>query len=103
MSRPRKRHQTVILVFGAVIVVAMIVGMALRPLLRRLKSQDLEGATVQTGIATVEALYGANPNDVESRTKPWAMVRFEGKLVPAASAQGIDRLNPGQPAQVHYR
>lgn len=99
----RQPHQTVILILGALIIAAMIVGTALRPILRRGKTSDLAGAPIQTANARIEALYGANPNEEDSRTKPWAMVRFEGKLLPAASAEHIERLKVGATARIQYR
>ena len=103
MATPRQPHQTAILIIGVLIVVAMIIGTALRPILRRGKANDLGGTRVQSGTAKIEALYGANPNEEDSRTKPWAMVRFEGKLLPAASAQHIERLKVGETARIMYR
>ena len=91
------------LIIGAFVVAAILFGSALRPILRRVKERDLENAVPRTGIATIEALYGANPNAIDSRTKPWAIVRFEGRLLPARAANHIERLRIGSPARITYR
>ena len=98
----RQRHQVLIIIIGILVIGAMMVGTGLRSFLRRMRARDLEGAPIKTSIAKVEALYGANPNDVETR-KPWAMVRFEGKLYPAAAARNVQQLKPGDPAQIRFR
>lgn len=106
MARRRRshpRHRRIILVIGVFVVAAMVFGSALRPWMRKMRTRDLEGSAGRTGIATIEALYGANPNEEDSRTTPWAMIRFEGRLIPARSVSGIERLHVGGPTRITYR
>ena len=96
-------HRRWVLVIGAVLVAAMLFGTALRPLLRRRKGADLAGAVPQSAIATVTARFGANGNVVGETVKPWAQVRFHGKLYAAQKAINVEQLKEGESAKIIYR
>ena len=103
LDRPTTAHRRWILVIGAVIIAAMLFGTALRPLLRRKKSADLAGAIPRIAIATVTARFGANGNVVGETIKPWAQVRFNGKLYAAQTAKNVEQLKEGESARITYR
>lgn len=106
MKRAKEKlawHRVVILVLGILVMVAMAVGSALRPWLRRVRADDLIGAEERTGIATVTARFGSDPNLVGETVKPWAQVRFQGRLYPAHEAVEIDKLKDGDQARIEYR
>ncbi len=82
---------------------ASLFGSALRPWIRRKHDQDLQGAVPRSGVATVEVRYGAGPHQEGDAPRPWALVRFNGKLYPTKTAAGIQQLREGEPAAISYR
>ena len=96
-------HRRWVLVIGAALIAAIVFGTALRPLLRRRKEADLAGAAPQRAIATVTARFGANGNLVGETVKPWAQVRFNGKLYAAQKAINVEQLKEGESAKITYR
>jgi len=102
-KRETSLHRTVILVLGTLVVIAMAVGSALRPWVRMSRRSDLYGAESQTGIATVTARFGANSNVIGDTIKPWAQVRFHGRLYPVHEAVDIEKLHDGDSARITYR
>ena len=106
MKRAKEKlawHRVVILVLGTLVMIAMAVGSALRPWLRRMRTDDLIGAEERTGIATVTARFGSDPNLVGETVKPWAQVRFQNRLYAAHDAVDIDKLKDGDEARISYR
>jgi len=106
VTRRRKElslHRIVILVIGTLVMIAFAVGGALRPWVRMSRRADLNGAESRTGIATVTARFGANSNVIGDSIKPWAQVRFHGKLFPAREAVDIEKLRDGDEARITYR
>lgn len=101
--RHPKTHQRWILAIGALIIAAMVFGTALRPMLRRRRAQDMAGAVPQTATAIVTARFGANSNMVGESVRPWAQVRFQGRLYAAQTAINVEQLKEGQSAKITYR
>ena len=101
--RGENRHRPWILLIAAVVIALMLFGTALRPMLRRRKSADLEGALPQKATAIVTARFGANSNLVGEAVKPWAQVRFQGQLYAAQTAKNVEQLKEGESATITFR
>jgi hypothetical protein len=101
--RKKSAHQRWILGVGAIVIAAMVFGTALRPFLKRKRAADLEGAVAQASVATVTARFGANANTIGDTIKPWAQVRFRGKLFAAQEAKNVEQLREGESATITFR
>ena len=100
--RSTTAKRLVMLAVGITVIVAFALGGWLRQYARHSRIRDLSGAVLRVGEGTVVAPVSREGGQEGRTTRPWALLRIEGKLATAEDLPWNVDLREGQKVPVHY-